>query len=772
MANVGSLVVDLGLQSAQFMAGIRIAAQASTNFGRVTASAMSMAKGAIGGLGVMAAIDLFSGKTQEALDYADAIVDLSDRTGVYTGTIQQFRYAAQLSGSSIENADLALEKFTKNLGNAINGNKAMSASLNALGVNARDPDKALRQLMDGIQKLPTIAQQQAAATSVMGKSAADLTNLLGQGTKGFNELGSAAAAYGVVIDDHVLRNAGQVNDQMDTMKMILNAQMANAIIQNADALVAFANAAIQAGAAAANFFAQMNVNNLMSLRQGNPFSKDIPTLYKAWKSGKGQDAYTKEELMKTHAGRQALFKEQTDLANAEVRAGRKGSNVYLAALEGRKNIKRADVAAREAQTIVRPPTEVSGTFAPTGSGKNKPTKGGSKSATMMRSDQELQFAWEKARWSAENSLYSAQAALTTDPTQKAQFEADRARNSYTSNLHDISDDTGTDAQIREGKKRYTQAQAELLKQLEKQTFDAEYDRIIRDRDEEIAKRELAVSEAGLRNSLDELSSEQGLARSSSQRRDIAVRMVAKQFELERLQLEAVLASKDATEAEKEIARRRLAILGKLQDNATAEAKQQTQSPLEAYLDQIPRTSAEINEALESVEVEGLNHLQDGLMDVIKGVKSVGEAFGEVVDNVISGLLKIALQQMIIKPLGNLLFGGGEAGGGGGIFGSIFGKLIKGQRANGGYTGAGTYLVGERGPELATFGSNVNITPTRAIRNAANDNRGGVNISFGSITSNDPDAIRRAAMEGIALAMPTITQQAADKTMAKLQRRSM
>ncbi|PTQ58808.1 hypothetical protein C8J45_11811 [Sphingomonas sp. PP-CE-3G-477] len=44
------------------------------------------------------------------------------------------------------------------------------------------------------------------------------------------------------------------------------------------------------------------------------------------------------------------------------------------------------------------------------------------------------------------------------------------------------------------------------------------------------------------------------------------------------------------------------------------------------------------------------------------VASLGDAFGNMADAVIDGLMKIALQQMLIRPLGNLLFGGGEGGG--------------------------------------------------------------------------------------------------------------
>ena len=92
--------------------------------------------------------------------------------------------------------------------------------------------------------------------------------------------------------------------------------------------------------------------------------------------------------------------------------------------------------------------------------------------------------------------------------------------------------------------------------------------------------------------------------------------------------------------------------------------------------------------MQNVEVEGLKHLEDGLMGVLDGTKSVKDAFKDMASTIVQGLVRIALQQAIIKPLGNLLFGSGEQGAGGGLLGSILGSVlhatVKGARANGRY----------------------------------------------------------------------------------------
>jgi hypothetical protein len=76
-----------------------------------------------------------------------------------------------------------------------------------------------------------------------------------------------------------------------------------------------------------------------------------------------------------------------------------------------------------------------------------------------------------------------------------------------------------------------------------------------------------------------------------------------------------------------------------------------------------------------------------------GAESLGDVFSRVADQIIADLLRIAIQQAIIKPLAGALFGG--EGGGGGALGSLFAGFF----AKGGLIPAGTFgIVGENGPE--------------------------------------------------------------------------
>ena len=107
---------------------------------------------------------------------------------------------------------------------------------------------------------------------------------------------------------------------------------------------------------------------------------------------------------------------------------------------------------------------------------------------------------------------------------------------------------------------------------------------------------------------------------------------------------------------------------------------QFESPLERYRRESAEVGNNINDAIEGVAVDGLDALNAGIVDAITGAKSLGDAFGNVANQIIKDLLRIAIQRQVIGPLADSLFG--AEGGGGGFLRTLFG------RASGGYVGPG------------------------------------------------------------------------------------
>jgi hypothetical protein len=106
------------------------------------------------------------------------------------------------------------------------------------------------------------------------------------------------------------------------------------------------------------------------------------------------------------------------------------------------------------------------------------------------------------------------------------------------------------------------------------------------------------------------------------------------------------------------ARARFALLQELERLARLEVALKHQSPLEKRRHELTLTKAELEETFEQLGVKGLQTLEDGLFNAIRGVKELGDVFKDVANQIIADLLRIAIRQAIIKPLANLISGSG------------------------------------------------------------------------------------------------------------------
>lgn len=92
------------------------------------------------------------------------------------------------------------------------------------------------------------------------------------------------------------------------------------------------------------------------------------------------------------------------------------------------------------------------------------------------------------------------------------------------------------------------------------------------------------------------------------------------------------------------------------------ARRGTRSPMEDYKNSLPTTPEKWNEELENIEVGALKSLEDGLVDIVTGAKSVKEAFHDMANQIIADLIRIAIRRFIIGTIVGAFSGGGEVQG--------------------------------------------------------------------------------------------------------------
>jgi len=190
-----------------------------------------------------------------------------------------------------------------------------------------------------------------------------------------------------------------------------------------------------------------------------------------------------------------------------------------------------------------------------------------------------------------------------------------------------------------------------------------------------------------------------IERSTRRRNELEQQALGIREEIEKSLLAQQIANGEIADADEA-----QAILARQQAVRRERLRQSQRSPGQRYVEDLQDQATNINDAIEGIKIEGLERLNDELADAITGAQSLGDAFSNVANQIIRDLIRIAIQQAIIKPLAESLFGGDSGG-----ISSLFG------RASGGNVRAGQpYVVGENGPELMMPSRSGRIIPNGRI----------------------------------------------------------
>jgi hypothetical protein len=164
-------------------------------------------------IGALAAV------VKNAIDAADEMSKLSQKTGVAVKDLAGLQLAFQQSGLGGD----VLEKSMARLGRSMaDGNKAFAA----MGVNVKAADGALRPMRDVLgdvaDKFASYADgaaKTALAQEVFGKSGAEMIPLLNSGSDALAEMDDWAQKLGLTMSEDTAKKAEQFNDTLDLLGM-------------------------------------------------------------------------------------------------------------------------------------------------------------------------------------------------------------------------------------------------------------------------------------------------------------------------------------------------------------------------------------------------------------------------------------------------------------------------------------------------------------------------------------------------------------------------
>lgn len=182
-------------------------------------------KGLLPQLGVAAAVGGLVVMTKRALESADAIGKLSQKSGIGTQTLSALKLAGDLADASFEQLSKGLLKFNKFMGELDEGSSSAAAAVRRLfgdsgALNGLNAEQRLIKVGEAIGKLPAGFNKTKAAMDFFGKSGADLIPMLDDlAANGMEQFLKKARELGVVVDEELARSAQIANDNLKELQI-------------------------------------------------------------------------------------------------------------------------------------------------------------------------------------------------------------------------------------------------------------------------------------------------------------------------------------------------------------------------------------------------------------------------------------------------------------------------------------------------------------------------------------------------------------------------
>lgn len=220
MSIISRLSVVLGLDTAEFNAGLGKAEQGINKFG-VMATGLKTA--------VVVAGAAFAASSYKAIEFADSINDIAKANEMAVSSVLEFSQALQVNGGQSENATRLLSGFTNKIDEAAQGSQKTRDKFKELGVSLKDlgtlsEEELMRKTVKGLAAIDDPIRRNAAAFEVFGKA------IKGVDIKGLNDelqrtKGSAQGS------DEAFGKIGDALDKLDKLSFQIKTDLANNLAQ-------------------------------------------------------------------------------------------------------------------------------------------------------------------------------------------------------------------------------------------------------------------------------------------------------------------------------------------------------------------------------------------------------------------------------------------------------------------------------------------------------------------------------------------------------------
>lgn len=200
-------------------------AAVSRNFDTLSTKAATVGAG-VAGLGALIGGALALSNAKGLIDVLDGLDEMSEKTGVSVEKLSELRYAGEASGTSLEALSAGFSRLSKLMAEAAGGGKDAIATFKTLDVEFKNSDGSLRKQEDVLGDVADKfagyedgAGKAALAQKFFGKSGADMIGLLNLGKKGIEDLRLEAQQLGVIYGGDLAKDAATFNDNLKKLEL-------------------------------------------------------------------------------------------------------------------------------------------------------------------------------------------------------------------------------------------------------------------------------------------------------------------------------------------------------------------------------------------------------------------------------------------------------------------------------------------------------------------------------------------------------------------------
>ncbi|MBX3515231.1 MAG: phage tail tape measure protein [Xanthobacteraceae bacterium] len=222
---IGALRIVLGADTAELETGLKSASKKLDAFAANVANA-----GKIAAAGFAAAAVGLGLAMKGAINEADKLYKMSQSFGVPIEQLSALKYAADLSGVSLEALGKSLGKLSRNMMDAAaNPTGEAARAFQALKISVTNADGTLKtssgimtEIADKFANMKDGAGKTALAIAIFGRAGADMIPMLNQGKTGLQGMIDEARALGLVFDTRTGAAAEAFNDNLTRMRKIFD----------------------------------------------------------------------------------------------------------------------------------------------------------------------------------------------------------------------------------------------------------------------------------------------------------------------------------------------------------------------------------------------------------------------------------------------------------------------------------------------------------------------------------------------------------------------